>query len=50
MAERLKQQMLEQEEVITRSRGDYESVQEEMTRLQVKLWLLYDLCTGTHRA
>lgn len=35
LSERLKQQMLEQEEVIARSREDYDTVQEEMTRLQV---------------
>nr|CAB3259108.1 kinesin heavy chain isoform 5C [Phallusia mammillata] len=34
LAERLKAEMIEQEEVITQTRADYESVQEEMTRLQ----------------
>ncbi|XP_039255944.2 kinesin heavy chain-like isoform X1 [Styela clava] len=34
IAERLKQQMIEQEEVIKQTREDYENVQEEMTRLQ----------------
>jgi len=37
LVERLKAQMLEQEEVITQTRADYESVQEEMTRLQVRI-------------
>lgn len=30
--------MLEQEEVIAQTRGDYDNMQEEMTRLQVYHW------------
>lgn len=50
VSERLKQQMLDQDDIITRSREDYETVQEEMNRLQVKLEtarLAFRLLAGT---
>lgn len=35
LAERLKEQLIEQEEIIAQSRADYNGLQEDMTRLQV---------------